>query len=163
MFDERGYSGARLTDISARAGLTTGAFYRHFSSKSDFFAALFTEYGQDLICALDAASSLSMQIEGWLLAARQHRGVVRATQEVARIGTGEDKLRSQLRAQCALLLSKHMEELVDPSMVSMSSELVADVVAQYALIESAGWVPMREAQAVATELDCLIRRGLYGP
>jgi TetR/AcrR family transcriptional repressor of nem operon len=38
-----GYSGAGIDDIAKRAGLTSGAFYRHFSSKSEIFAVVITE------------------------------------------------------------------------------------------------------------------------
>lgn len=38
LFRERGYDGVGVADISAAAGLTHGAFYRHFPSKSHLMA-----------------------------------------------------------------------------------------------------------------------------
>jgi TetR/AcrR family transcriptional regulator, transcriptional repressor for nem operon len=38
-----GYSGAGVDDIAKRAELTSGAFYRHFSSKSEIFAVVIAE------------------------------------------------------------------------------------------------------------------------
>ena len=35
LFEERGYTGTTIREIVKRCGLTTGAFYQHFSSKED--------------------------------------------------------------------------------------------------------------------------------
>ena len=40
MFLENGFERTNLRDLSAAAGITTGAFYRHFTSKEDVFSAL---------------------------------------------------------------------------------------------------------------------------
>jgi AcrR family transcriptional regulator len=41
VFAERGFYGARIEDVCARAGLTRGAFYSSFDSKESLFLALF--------------------------------------------------------------------------------------------------------------------------
>src|SRR5216117_2644416 len=43
VFDERGFSGASLSDILARAGVTKGALYFHFSSKEELAKYLVEE------------------------------------------------------------------------------------------------------------------------
>jgi AcrR family transcriptional regulator len=43
VFDERGFDGASLSDILARAGVTKGALYFHFSSKEELARALVAE------------------------------------------------------------------------------------------------------------------------
>ena len=43
VFDEYGFNGASLSDILAKAGVTKGALYFHFSSKEDLAQALVTE------------------------------------------------------------------------------------------------------------------------
>jgi AcrR family transcriptional regulator len=45
LFRKLGYDGASIDEIMSRAGLTRGAFYQHFKSKADLFAAA---VGQDL-------------------------------------------------------------------------------------------------------------------
>ena len=40
---KKGYMGASLRTIAANAGVTTGAMYRHFKDKDDFFCALVDE------------------------------------------------------------------------------------------------------------------------
>ena len=39
-FLQKGFAGASLRTIAANAGVTTGAMYRHFKDKDDFFCAL---------------------------------------------------------------------------------------------------------------------------
>jgi AcrR family transcriptional regulator len=43
VFDERGFNGASLSDILAKAGATKGALYFHFSSKEDLARAIIEE------------------------------------------------------------------------------------------------------------------------
>jgi AcrR family transcriptional regulator len=43
VIEERGFTGASLSDILARAGVTKGALYFHFSSKEELAHALITE------------------------------------------------------------------------------------------------------------------------
>jgi AcrR family transcriptional regulator len=160
-FADRGYAGARLADIAADTGMTTGAFYRHFASKNDFFAAMFSDYGDDLLSAMGRARSLRGQLEAWLVAAREHRGVVRAAQELSRAGSPEAEMRRELRERASDLLVERLEPIVVAGHVRACADMVSDVVAQYVLMESAGWIPERDPRAVATELDRLVRKGLY--
>lgn len=43
VFDERGFAGASLSDILAKAGVTKGALYFHFSSKEELARAIMEE------------------------------------------------------------------------------------------------------------------------
>lgn len=43
VFDERGFNGASLSDILAKAGVTKGALYFHFSSKEELARAIVEE------------------------------------------------------------------------------------------------------------------------
>jgi AcrR family transcriptional regulator len=161
-FAERGYAGSRLADIAGAAGLTTGAFYRHFPSKADFFASLFTAYGEDLRAAMAGAPTLRAQIERWLLVAREHRGVVRAAQELARVNTPAADARRELREQVAELLGERLDAAV-PGLPDLlpAARMLADIVSQYALTEAAGWIPQRDAKVVAADLERLATHGLY--
>jgi hypothetical protein len=39
--------------------------------------------------------------------------------------------------------------------------MLADIVSQYALTEAAGWIPQRDAEVVAADLERLATHGLY--
>ncbi len=45
VFERDGYSGARVADIAAEAGVAHGSFYTYFSSKQDAFLAVMREVG----------------------------------------------------------------------------------------------------------------------
>jgi AcrR family transcriptional regulator len=160
-FAERGYAGSRLADISGHAGLTTGAFYRHFPSKIDFFRSLFDDYGSDLRDALTRGRTLRAQLVGWMEVAREHRGVIRAVQELARAGTQEAETRRLLRKDVAALLAMRLGEQVELADLHEASLLISDVVNQYVLMEAAGWIPERDLTAVAAQVERLALKGLY--
>ncbi|MFJ2116036.1 MULTISPECIES: ScbR family autoregulator-binding transcription factor [unclassified Streptomyces] len=44
LFDERGYAGTSISDISARSGRTSGAIYFHFASKENLALAIVEEH-----------------------------------------------------------------------------------------------------------------------
>jgi AcrR family transcriptional regulator len=54
---ERGYEGARVSEIAREAGITTGAIYNHFSSKAELLTAAITEQGPHLISGLLASGA----------------------------------------------------------------------------------------------------------
>ncbi len=52
----RGYEGARVSEIAAEAGLSTGAIYAHYDSKADLLCAAISSRGPDAVAGLmDAA------------------------------------------------------------------------------------------------------------
>ncbi|MDT4914164.1 MAG: hypothetical protein QOC66_3292 [Pseudonocardiales bacterium] len=51
VFHERGFHGAGMDEIGARAGLTGPALYRHFSGKDEILATLFDEAIDELVSA----------------------------------------------------------------------------------------------------------------
>jgi AcrR family transcriptional regulator len=48
LFGERGYSGTRLDDVAAAAGVTKPVLYRHFDSKKVLYMALLARHEADL-------------------------------------------------------------------------------------------------------------------
>ncbi|HEX9132976.1 MAG TPA: helix-turn-helix domain-containing protein [Ktedonobacteraceae bacterium] len=55
VFARQGYNGATLDEVAAEAGLTKGAIYWHFVSKSDLFLALLEAYCQEQVALLPEA------------------------------------------------------------------------------------------------------------
>jgi AcrR family transcriptional regulator len=68
----QGYAGLRVDDVLDAAGLSTRAFYRHFSGKSELFVALFdremSRAQQRLRAKLAGASVPEAKIEAWVAA-----------------------------------------------------------------------------------------------
>jgi AcrR family transcriptional regulator len=55
LFGERSYQRTSVANICAKAGIATGSFYAHFSSKADIFAAVVRRINADLRAAMGAA------------------------------------------------------------------------------------------------------------
>ncbi|WP_443329918.1 TetR/AcrR family transcriptional regulator [Streptomyces sp. 8N706] len=51
IFERDGYLDARIVDIAAEAGVATGSFYTHFTSKEDVFTAVLTELQDEMLHA----------------------------------------------------------------------------------------------------------------
>jgi AcrR family transcriptional regulator len=58
VFAERGLSGARVEDITARAGVSKGAFYLHFQSKEDCFKQIVEGFLARLAGSIDPPTDL---------------------------------------------------------------------------------------------------------
>lgn len=159
LLGERGYAASRLADIAAAAGVTTGAFYRHFVSKLDFFHVLFEAYGTSLTTALSTADDLEAAVAAWLMVARRYRGVVRAAAELMRPGTAEATLYRELRKSCTYLLERHLRALQAGG--RPEALVIVDTVDQYAFMEACGWIGERPVEQVAETLNRLVTRGLY--
>jgi TetR/AcrR family fatty acid metabolism transcriptional regulator len=55
IFAERGFHGARIQDIAARARIAVGTVYNHFAQKDDVLAALLEERTEELLTQLRAS------------------------------------------------------------------------------------------------------------
>jgi len=81
-FAVNGFAGARLTDIAAAAGMTTGAYYRHFATKDDIVDVLFEEFADELSAALADVADIEDFCRTWLRVYEAHCGTVRAADDV---------------------------------------------------------------------------------
>ena len=91
LFDQNGFSGATLEDVSRSAGVTKGAFYFHFSSKDELAGAIQAEACALLrsavyrtvgagLPALQSVVDLTHELAWWL----EHEPLVRASFRTAR-------------------------------------------------------------------------------
>jgi AcrR family transcriptional regulator len=93
---ESGGTAASVTDVLARAGLSTRAFYRHFDSRDGLLTAMFRRDSDQVVATVrnrvDAAATGRAALETWItemLAVsenprRRRRAVVLTSQEVSR-------------------------------------------------------------------------------
>jgi AcrR family transcriptional regulator len=57
VIEDRGYGGASVAAIAERAGVATGALYRHFASKAELFVELFRRTAEHELEALRVATA----------------------------------------------------------------------------------------------------------
>ena len=161
-FAEYGYAGSRLATIVNEVGVTTGAFYRRFASKADFFHALFVSYGEDLQAALAESETLTDQFAAWIVVSREHRGVVHASMEMLHRDATHATTRQRLRGLCAGLLARHLEAELSWRDARGAALTLSDALDQYVLMETVGWIEEKDPLLVAANLNELVERGLYG-
>jgi AcrR family transcriptional regulator len=158
---DHGFGAARLTDITADAGLTTGAFYRQFTSKDALYEAMFADLAHALDEALAGARDLAGAIAAWLEVSRAFPGTVRAQIEVIRPGTPFLAAweRARDRWEGALLgvlpgRSPHHR---------IVAALVADTLEYYAFADEVGWFEPRPVAEVAAVVARVVGEGIYPP
>ncbi len=61
VFLEYGYENASMRKIAARAGITPGAIYKHFSGKEEMFQVIFENCGQELLKLTDSMLCQNLQ------------------------------------------------------------------------------------------------------
>jgi AcrR family transcriptional regulator len=159
-FAELGYERTRLVDVTADAGVTTGALYRHFDGKAELFGELLDQLDRSLTEAVDGAEDLGSFARAWLRAARRHRGTVRAA---AQVEHAEPAFLERLRATRA-----RWAEQVEPLLGGRRGKtrraagfVVVDALQYVAFAEAMGWV-RDPSRAVARTLEELVAGGLYG-
>jgi AcrR family transcriptional regulator len=62
LFGERGFAATSLDDVVARAGVTKGALYHHFTNKEDLFRAVFEQVSNEVS---DLAVELFLLPDSW--------------------------------------------------------------------------------------------------
>jgi len=86
VFSEKGFAGAKMEEIAARAGVSKGAPYLYFPTKEDLFQAVVRDVIEPNIePMLAAASQHDGPLEPLLRAMTQHVAHVAATTELGRV------------------------------------------------------------------------------
>jgi TetR/AcrR family acrAB operon transcriptional repressor len=128
VFAARGYEAATLDDIAAEAGLTKGAVYWHFESKTDLFVTLLREGAASLMQPLPGAGGDARQVLYQLLAlavgrAQLSQNWAKLTLEFAaqsRLPEVGNEVHSQVRerasATSAIIAALQAQDLVDPEL-----------------------------------------------
>lgn len=119
LVEEQGYASTTVPQITARAGLTTRTFFRHFADKRDVFFLRDREFPRVIAAALEdvpaGADALDVvrqglaravsPLEGWREPILRRRAVIRA----------EDQLRER-----ELLKSAHLADAIAGGLVARS-------------------------------------------
>ena len=160
-FAVNGFAGARLTDIAAAAGLTTGAYYRHFATKDDIVDVLFEEFADELSAALADVTDLEDFCRTWLRVHEAHCGTVRAAEDVAPQDGAYWAHRRRLRKLWASSALLHLQLARDAAHRRVLALVLVDTLDYYFLTRTRGWAA-GTADDAAADLARLFTEGLYG-
>lgn len=161
-FARHGFAGATLVDIAARAGFTTGAFYRHFPVKGAVLDALFQELDLALVRGLRDADDVAGAASAWIAAARHNRGAVRASHELSRLGVPFLDVRERARARWVTLLERVVPPAREPIKRSVVAAVLVDALDYWTYSEVLGWPTPRNGNEIGAVVAQLLKEGLYG-
>ena len=114
-FLEKGFRGASLQKIAARAGLTTGALYTRYKGKDDLFRSLV----QDV---LDEAASISQSLAPLYYEARDSRDPAQILRVIREEEAFYQKLLFSHAEQCTLLFCRSDGSALGESIRRMMAE-----------------------------------------
>jgi AcrR family transcriptional regulator len=147
LLDEGGYAAASVAAIAERAGVATGALYRHFPSKAELFVELIRRAGEHQLGALQSAAARR----------RSHLGKLEAVLTVY-----AKRALATPRLNWALVYEP-VDPLVDVERLAYRrtyrermAELIAGAIA-------AGEIPDQDANLTAAAVVGAIAEALVGP
>jgi AcrR family transcriptional regulator len=90
VFERDGYLDARITDISAAAGVATGSFYTYFTGKQDAFSAVMEQVNEEMLHPrlgdpVDPVQSIEAANRAYLAAYRRNAKLMGLMEQVAQI------------------------------------------------------------------------------
>jgi AcrR family transcriptional regulator len=173
VFAERGYHAATLSEIAARAGLTTGAVYSTFGSKKALLIAACTQGAADdgEVGGLADAGSLKQALESLVLD-RARTGLSPATLrllklqvEVLKLGLREPEVLSAMASsgdQQLDAVARAIEELAarDGTALNMPAREIAVLLS--AMLNGLGLIQLVDPTVVPEELFLRGLRALMG-
>lgn len=166
VFAERGYAATRIADIVQRAGMSQGAFYRHYPDKNEILLAVM----HDAIDAIYQVTARTEENAGadeaaiierntqFFRAYNAQRGLMRVWREGASVReSGFEALWSQTRSRFVVRVEDWLRALhADGEIAATDFELLADGLA--AVIEQLAFVRIALAEQALTE-DELVALG----
>ena len=101
IFERDGYLNARLTDITAEAGCSTGSFYTYFTNKEEIFAAVLADVEEEMLHphvremtdSDDPIAVIEASNRAYLVAYRRNAKLMRLLEQVANIDDDVRELR----------------------------------------------------------------------
>lgn len=101
VFERDGFLDARITDITAEAGVASGSFYTYFTGKEDAFAAVMEEVGEEMLHPRlheladrdDPVAVIEAANRAYLVAYRRNAKLMALMEQVAQIDDDFRRLR----------------------------------------------------------------------
>ncbi|MBV9193033.1 MAG: TetR/AcrR family transcriptional regulator [Solirubrobacterales bacterium] len=147
VFERDGYLDARITDISAEAGVAAGSFYTYFTSKQEVFGAVMADVEEEMLHPRilepadrdDPVHVIEAANRAYLLAYRRNARLMALMEQVSQID--EDFRRQRLRR------ARAFTERNARALVALQRRGVAD--------------PQLDAQLAARALSAMVSRVAY--
>jgi AcrR family transcriptional regulator len=103
VFERDGFLDARITDITATAGVAAGSFYTYFKSKEDVFAAVMDEVNEEMLHPRlrafadrdDPVSVIEVTNRSYLASYRRNAKLMALMEQVAQIDENFRRMRLQ--------------------------------------------------------------------
>lgn len=121
VFERDGFLDARVTDISAEAGVSHGSFYTYFGSKTGVFRALVTETMDELYASLgetgeqdgstDPAARIDRANRRFVAMYRENTALMALFEQVATIDPEVRALRHAVRQRMVARVTRSVERL----------------------------------------------------
>ena len=135
VFAERGYAGARLTDIATAAGVSRQLMRKHFATKRDLHLALLTRHRDELLAALATATDhaastdrIAATTDAWFGYVEQHPYVTRLlfadTTGDAETSAFHERMRDEARGATAAALRADPGLALPDDLVEPTAELI---------------------------------------
>jgi AcrR family transcriptional regulator len=105
VFERDGYIGAKITDITATAGVSSGTFYTYFRSKAEILAALIDRVNREMYVATSAsyrhtdddAEKIHLATRAYVQAYRKNAGMLGILEQVATFNPEFREMRRMVR------------------------------------------------------------------
>ncbi len=139
LIEKGGYEAATVGAVAAATGLSTGALYRHFSSKAELFAAVFRDVAEREVAALSALDDPEDLAETFARRALRNRRLAWA------------------------LLAEPVDPLVDVERLALRRRYVALLAGLLEARVAAGELPQQDCTLTAALLIGGLGEALVGP
>lgn len=158
-FRQSGYRNSLLTQITDRAGLTTGALYRYFDGKESLLESLFDLFDQRLLRDLENSSTVADAITAWIVAAREASGTMQACEEATRPGSDVANMVAAARTRWVSAVASILPGDSTAGEHRVTAELLCAMAEQYLVVERMGWTTVRSPAEVASCVQMLVDTG----
>ena len=166
LFSERGFAGTGREDIAERAGVTRGALYHHFDSKTAAFVAVVDELEAELVARVVAAARKgATPFEQLQHASRAYMdactepAVARILLTDAPAVLGMAECRARDAASCGRLLGRALDDGLDlPGDRDIAVALLLGLLNEGAAFIASAPNRQRERRRVAATVDAFLER-----
>lgn len=164
VFERDGFLDARITDITAEAGVASGTFYTYFRRKEDAFAAVVDELNEamlhprlrDVADRDDPVAVIEAANRAYLLAYRRNAKVMGLMEQVALIDPGFRRLRLRRARAFTTRNARALKQLQDRGLADQNLDPRLVATALSAMVSRIAY--LRYVQGLGSEsLETLVR------